>query len=310
MEKILQTTLRQVISCNGIGLHSGAKVKLRIKPSPAHYGIWFKRTDITKKDNMIAAHYLNVTESLLCTTLANESGASISTVEHLMAALAGCGIQNALIEVDGPEIPIMDGSSDWFVRKILSGGIKQLLEPVSVIYVKKEVTVRTDDSYARIVPSDQLSIFFEIDFEDEAIGYQKKSLNMSNGSFVRELSNSRTFCRNSDVEAMRSNGLALGGSLQNAIVVNGKNILNPEGFRYKDECVRHKMLDVLGDLSLIGAPIVGAFSGSKSGHSLTNKLLRKLLSDASAFKMCLCSEETASILPGVGVVEEDLPSLY
>ena len=306
----MQTTLRQVINCNGIGLHSGAKVKLRIKPSPAHYGIWFKRTDITKKDNMIAAHYLNVTESLLCTTLANESGASISTVEHLMAALAGCGIQNALIEVDGPEIPIMDGSSDWFVRKILSGGIKQLLEPVSVIYVKKEVTVRTHDSYARIVPSDQLSIFFEIDFEDEAIGYQKKSLNMSNGSFVRELSNSRTFCRNSDVEAMRRNGLALGGSLQNAIVVNGKNILNPEGFRYKDECVRHKMLDVLGDLSLIGAPIVGAFSGSKSGHSLTNKLLRKLLSDASAFKMCLCSEETASILPGVGVVEEDLPSLY
>ena len=306
----MQTTLRQVINCNGIGLHSGAKVKLRIKPSPAHYGIWFKRTDIAKKDNMIAAHYLNVTESLLCTTLANESGASISTVEHLMAALAGCGIQNALIEVDGPEIPIMDGSSDWFVRKILSGGIKQLLEPVSVIYVKKEVTVRTHDSYARIVPSDQLSIFFEIDFEDEAIGYQKKSLNMSNGSFVRELSNSRTFCRNSDVEAMRRNGLALGGSLQNAIVVNGKNILNPEGFRYKDECVRHKMLDVLGDLSLIGAPIVGAFSGSKSGHSLTNKLLRKLLSDASAFKMCLCSEETASILPGVGVVEEDLPSLY
>ena len=306
----MQTTLRQVINCNGIGLHSGAKVKLRIKPSPAHYGIWFKRTDITKKDNMIAAHYLNVTESLLCTTLANESGASISTVEHLMAALAGCGIQNALIEVDGPEIPIMDGSSDWFVRKILSGGIKQLLEPISVIYVKKEVTVRTDDSYARIVPSDQLSIFFEIDFEDEAIGYQKKSLNMSNGSFVRELSNSRTFCRNSDVEAMRRNGLALGGSLQNAIVVNGKNILNPEGFRYKDECVRHKMLDVLGDLSLIGAPIVGAFSGSKSGHSLTNKLLRKLLSDPSAFKMCLCSEETASILPGVGVVEEDLPSLY
>ena len=133
---------------------------------------------------------------------------------------------------------------------------------------------------------------------------------MSNGSFVRELSNSRTFCRNSDVEAMRRNGLALGGSLQNAIVVNGNKILNPEGFRYKDECVRHKMLDVLGDLSLIGAPIVGAFSGSKSGHSLTNKLLRKLLSDASAFKMCLCSEETALILPGVGVVEEDLPSLY
>ena len=175
----MQTTLRQVINCNGIGLHSGAKVKLRIKPSPAHYGIWFKRTDITKKDNMIAAHYLNVTESLLCTTLANESGASISTVEHLMAALAGCGIQNALIEVDGPEIPIMDGSSDWFVRKILSGGIKQLLEPVSVIYVKKEVTVRTDDSYARIVPSDQLSIFFEIDFEDEAIGYQLSLIHIS-----------------------------------------------------------------------------------------------------------------------------------
>jgi len=305
----LQTTLRQVINCNGIGLHSGAKVNLRIKPSPSHYGIWFKRIDIINKDNMIAAHYLNVTESLLCTTLVNECGVSVSTVEHLMAALAGCGIQNALIEVDGPEIPIMDGSSDWFVRKIISSGIKQLLEPLRVIHVEKEVTVRTDDSYASLSPSSQLSIFFEIDFEDEAIGYQKKSLNMSNGSFVKELSNSRTFCRNSDVDAMRKNGLALGGSLQNAIVVNGKNILNPEGFRYKDECVRHKMLDVLGDLSLAGAPIVGAFSGSKSGHSLTNKLLKKLLSDASAFKMCLCSEETASILPGVGVVKEDLPFL-
>ena len=310
MEIELQTTLKQEIKCDGIGLHSGVKVSLKIKPSAAHYGIWFRRTDINTKDNMIAAHYLNVSESELCTTLSNESGATISTVEHLMAAFAGCGIQNALVEVDGPEIPIMDGSSDWFVRKIISVGTKQLIEPLRVIHVKKEISVETDNSYASITPFRELSISFEIDFEDEAIGYQKKSLNMANGSFVKELCNSRTFCRNSDVEVMKKNGLALGGSLDNAIVVSGEKVLNPEGFRYKDECVRHKMLDVLGDLALAGVPIIGAFKGSKSGHSLTNKLLRKLFSDSSAFEMTVCSEKTASVLPGVGIVKDDIPSLY
>ena len=310
MEIELQTTLKQEIKCDGIGLHSGVEVSLKIKPSAAQYGIWFRRTDINTKDNMIAAHYLNVSESELCTTLSNESGATISTVEHLMAAFAGCGIQNALVEVDGPEIPIMDGSSDWFVRKIISVGTKQLIEPLRVIHVKKEISVETDNSYASITPFRELSISFEIDFEDEAIGYQKKSLNMANGSFVKELCNSRTFCRNSDVEVMKKNGLALGGSLDNAIVVSGEKVLNPEGFRYKDECVRHKMLDVLGDLALAGVPIIGAFKGSKSGHSLTNKLLRKLFSDSSAFEMTVCSEKTASVLPGVGIVKDDLPSLY
>ncbi len=310
MEIELQTTLKQEIKCDGIGLHSGSKVSLKIKPSAAQYGIWFRRTDINTKDNMIAAHYLNVSESELCTTLSNESGVTISTVEHLMAAFAGCGIQNALVEVDGPEIPIMDGSSDWFVRKIISAGTKQLIEPLRVIHVKKEISVKTDNSFASITPFSELSISFEIDFEDEAIGYQQKSLNMANGSFVKELCNSRTFCRNSDVEAMKKNGLALGGSLDNAIVVSGEKVLNPEGFRYKDECVRHKMLDVLGDLALAGVPIIGAFKGSKSGHSLTNKLLRKLFSDSSAFEMSVCSEKTASVLPGVGIVKDDLPSLY
>ena len=306
----MQTTLKQEIKCDGIGLHSGSKVSLKIKPAAAQYGIWFRRTDINTKDNMIAAHYLNVSESELCTTLSNESGVTISTVEHLMAAFAGCGIQNALVEVDGPEIPIMDGSSDWFVRKIISAGTKQLIEPLRVIHVKKEISVKTDNSFASITPFSELSISFEIDFEDEAIGYQKKSLNMANGSFVKELCNSRTFCRNSDVEAMKKNGLALGGSLDNAIVVSGEKVLNPEGFRYTDECVRHKMLDVLGDLALAGVPIIGAFKGSKSGHSLTNKLLRKLFSDSSAFEMSVCSEKTASVLPGVGIVKDDLPSLY
>jgi UDP-3-O-[3-hydroxymyristoyl] N-acetylglucosamine deacetylase len=310
LEIELQTTLKQEIKCDGIGLHSGSKVSLKIKPSAAQYGIWFRRTDINAKDNMIAAHYLNVSESELCTTLSNESGVTISTVEHLMAAFAGCGIQNALVEVDGPEIPIMDGSSDWFVRKIISAGTKQLIEPLRVIHVKKEISVKTDNSFASITPFSELSISFEIDFEDEAIGYQKKSLNMANGSFVKELCNSRTFCRNSDVEAMKKNGLALGGSLDNAIVVSGEKVLNPEGFRYTDECVRHKMLDVLGDLALAGVPIIGAFKGSKSGHSLTNKLLRKLFSDSSAFEMSVCSEKTASVLPGVGIVKDDLPSLY
>jgi UDP-3-O-[3-hydroxymyristoyl] N-acetylglucosamine deacetylase len=199
----VQTTIKQVIKCEGIGLHSGSNVSLVIKPSAAEYGIWFRRTDIKNLDNMIAAHYLNVSESTLCTKLSNDSGVSISTVEHLMAALSGCGIQNALIEVDGPEIPIMDGSSEWFVRKILTGGVKQLPERVRVIHVKKEVFFKTKDAYASIRPSKNLSIDFEIDFEDSIIGHQSKSLNMANGSFVKELSNCRTFCRHSDVEMMQ-----------------------------------------------------------------------------------------------------------
>ena len=303
----MQTTIKQIIKCEGIGLHSGSNVSLVIKPSAAEYGIWFRRTDIKNLDNMIAAHYLNVSESALCTKLSNDSGVSISTVEHLMAALSGCGVQNALIEVDGPEIPIMDGSSEWFVRKIVQCGVKQLPEPVRVIHVKKEVFFKTKDAFASICPSDNLSIDFEIDFKDSVIGYQSKSLNMANGSFVKELSNSRTFCRYSDVKTMQKNGLALGGNLQNAIVVNDEKILNPEGFRYIDECVRHKMLDVLGDLALAGAPIVGAYKGIRSGHSVTNQLLKKLFSDSSAFEMSICSDETAAILPGVGVVKEDLP---
>ena len=303
----MQTTTKHVIKCQGIGLHSGSNVSLTIRPSAAEYGIWFRRTDVKNVDNMIAAHYLNVSESTLCTKLSNDSGVSISTVEHLMAALSGCGIQNVLIEVDGPEIPILDGSSDWFVRKILAGGIKKLPEQARVIHVKKEVVFKTKDAYASIRPSKNLSIHFEIDFKDSIIGYQSKSLNMANGSFVKELSNSRTFCRHSDVELMQKNGFALGGNLQNAIVVNDREILNPEGFRYSDECVRHKMLDVLGDLALAGAPIVGAFKGIRSGHSVTNELLKKLFSDSSAFEMSVCSDETAAILPGVGVVKEDLP---
>ena len=189
----------------------------------------------------------------------------------------------------------------------INGAVKVLLELVRFWKVKKEVSFKTKDAFASICPSDNLSIDFEIDFKDSVIGYQSKSLNMANGSFVKELSNSRTFCRYSDVETMQKNGLALGGNLQNAIVVNDEKILNPEGFRYIDECVRHKMLDVLGDLALAGAPIVGAYKGIRSGHSITNQLLKKLFSDSSAFEMSICSDETAAILPGVGVVKEDLP---
>jgi UDP-3-O-[3-hydroxymyristoyl] N-acetylglucosamine deacetylase len=305
---VVQTTIKQNIKLTGVGLHSGQTVNLTIRPSAAEFGIWFRRVDISTGDNMIAARYDNVNDTLLCTQIGNEAGVQVSTVEHLMAALVGCGVHNALIDVDGLELPILDGSSDMFVRAILKAGIQTLSAPIRAIHVTKRVEVEIDGATAVIEPNENMNISFEIDFIDAAIGQQQKTLNMANGSFVRELCNSRTFCRNADVETMRNNGLALGGSLENAIVVDGAAILNPEGFRHLDECVRHKMLDALGDLGLAGAPIVGHYHGNRAGHAVTNKLLRKLMSDPTAFELRECSPAMAANLPGAGVDHHDLPA--
>jgi len=303
----LQTTIKSPVRFTGVGLHSGKPVKMTIQPASAEYGIWFRRTDV-EGDGLIAARWDNVVRDVqLCTRIANESGHEISTVEHVMAALSGCGIYNALIEVDGPEMPILDGSARPFVQAIVSAGLRRLDAPVRVIEVLRPVEVRDGDAVARIEPSDTLYIEFQIDFDDAAIGRQGKFLNMSNGSFVRELCNSRTFCRLSDIDSMRANGQALGGTFENAVVVDGAEVLSPGGLRHEDEAVRHKMLDALGDLAMAGSPLLARYSGCRAGHALTNKLLRALFAQPDAFRMVVCDKDTAARLPGVGVRSIDIP---
>ncbi len=305
----MQHTLKSSVTFVGTGLHSGKPATMVLKPAAAGHGIWFKRTDIELGNALIPAIYDVVERTPLCTRLVNDANVSVSTVEHIMAALAGCGVHNALIEIDGPEVPIMDGSSVAFVQGIMAKGVRRQASPVLAYEVLKPVSVEREGAKASIAPAEGLEIEFHIDFEDDAIGSQTKVLDMRNGSFARELCDSRTFCRRTDVEAMRENGLALGGTLDNAVVVQGDEVLTPGGFRHTDEAVRHKMLDALGDLYLAGGPILGRFVGEKSGHSMTNTLLRKLFETPGAVRPILCTPEQAARLPGQGLVRSEIPQV-
>ncbi|MBK5932897.1 UDP-3-O-[3-hydroxymyristoyl] N-acetylglucosamine deacetylase [Rhodovulum imhoffii] len=304
----MQTTVKSSIEFKGVGLHSGRPVRMVIRPASAEYGIWFRRTDLAGQGGMIPARWSSVEPSRLCTLLRNDSGASVSTVEHVMAALAGCGVNNALIDLDGPEVPIMDGSAAPFVRAVLTRGLQPLAAPVRVLRILEPVEVCEGAARARLVPAEGFEIDFQIDFEDAAIGRQHRFLNMANGAFVRELCDSRTFCRQRDVDMMRENGLALGGSLTNAVVVEGAAVLSPGGLRHADEPVRHKMLDALGDLALAGAPILGRYEGERAGHALTNKLLRTLFASPNAYRLETCSGALGARLPGAGVCPADFPA--
>jgi UDP-3-O-[3-hydroxymyristoyl] N-acetylglucosamine deacetylase len=309
-EAVLQTTLKSQISFNGTGLHSGKPARLTIRPAAAEHGIWFIRTDVLDRDPLVPARWDAVHRSPLCTTLENIAGTSVSTVEHVMAALAGCGVHNALVEIDGPEVPILDGSAAPFVRGIMQRGLIQQNAPVRAFKVLKPVTVRDGLASASLAPADTLRIDFEIDFEDAAIGHQQKSLVMNNGSFARELCDSRTFCRQADVDAMRANGLALGGDAgQNAVVFDGDRVVSPGGLRHLDEPVRHKMLDALGDLALAGAPLIGHYTGVRAGHSLTNTLLRALFATPDAVQMITCDPQTRMRLPGYGLLWDEIPAV-
>ncbi|MGH1577641.1 UDP-3-O-acyl-N-acetylglucosamine deacetylase [Planktotalea sp.] len=304
----MQTTLKSAVTFSGVGLHSGTPVVMTVNAATVNHGIWFLRTDSVGGDALVPARWDAVNPTPLCTKIENADGISVSTIEHIMAALAGCGITNALIEIDGPEVPIMDGSSAEFVRGLLAKGVQEQSESGWALRVLKTVEVNTESGWARLEPAQNLSIDFAIEFEDAAIGTQSKSLNMANGTFVRELCDSRTFCRNSDVEAMHAQGLAKGGTLENAVVVDGARILSPGGLRHADEAVRHKMLDALGDLSLAGAPILGRYTGMRAGHSMTNALLRELFADPSAYEMVDCDPTINAYLPGAGVTRSEIPA--
>ncbi len=302
----MQTTIKSPVSFEGIGLHTGTPVRMTVLPASAHYGIWFRRTDLAG-DTLIPARWHAVADATLCTRIANDAGASVQTIEHVMAALAGCGIHNALIEINGPEVPVMDGSAACFVQRFLETGLRRLDAPVRAFEILEVVEVHNGDgAWARIEPDEMLSIAFQIEFDAPAIGRQQKALSMANGSFVRELSDSRTFCLKRDVDMMHTRGLALGGSLENAVVVDGARVLNPGGLRHADEAVRHKMLDAMGDLALAGGPLLGRYTGHRAGHALTNRLLRKLFSMPAAFRLRECSGELAARLPGVGAKMADL----
>jgi UDP-3-O-[3-hydroxymyristoyl] N-acetylglucosamine deacetylase len=284
---------------------------MTVRPAAADHGIWFRRLDVfrdgTGRDPMVPARWDHVTPSKLCTVIENADGVSVSTIEHVMAALAGSGIHNALVEIDAAEVPILDGSALSFVAGFLAAGIEAQDRPIRAIRVLKSVEISEGEATARLDPAEMLEIDFSIDFEDTAIGMQTRRLNMANGAFVRELSDSRTFCRQSDVDAMRELGLALGGTLENAVVFDGDRVLSPGGLRHVDEPVRHKMLDAVGDLALAGGPILGRYTGERAGHAMTNRLLRALFADPTAWRSVDCGPQTLGKLPGVGVHVGDLP---
>tara|TARA_R110000868_G_scaffold4155_36_gene25604 strand:+ start:11790 stop:12713 length:924 start_codon:yes stop_codon:yes gene_type:complete len=280
---IKQKTLKTEIGCTGIALHSGRKTTLTLKPAEENSGIRICRTDLVNGAREIILNWANVVDTRLATTVGNDHGATISTVEHLMAALAGCEIDNVLIEVDGPEIPIMDGSAAPFVFLVECAGTVEQDARRTAIKILKPVTVGDDTRTLTVRPSKEFSLDFEIDFASSAIDRQERVFQRVGANFKSDIARARTFGFEQEVDALRNAGLALGGSLDNAVVVSGDKILNEGGLRYDDEFVRHKILDCIGDLYLAGGPVIGEVVASRSGHELNNELLRAVFADEDAW---------------------------
>jgi UDP-3-O-[3-hydroxymyristoyl] N-acetylglucosamine deacetylase len=280
---VLQRTLKTPIRCAGIGLHSGAKVDMTLRPADADTGIVFRRIDGDRAVD-IPASWRNVVDTRLCTRIGVPGGPSVSTTEHLMAALAGSEIDNAVIEIDGPEVPVMDGSSAPFMFLIECAGTVD--QPVArrALKILKEIEVGTADCFVRIGPASTTTISFDIDFDSPVIGHQTAEVNLANGTFKSEISRARTFGFLHEIDQLRAAGLARGGSLDNAVVVSADGIMNEGGLRYEDEFVRHKMLDAVGDLYLAGGPLLGHFHGHRSGHQLHHAALVQLFSDITAWR--------------------------
>jgi UDP-3-O-[3-hydroxymyristoyl] N-acetylglucosamine deacetylase len=284
---MLQRTLKNRISCTGVGLHTGVQVSLTLHPAPADTGIVFLRSDVAPGIARVQARWDRVRASVLCTTIGNEFGTSVMTIEHLMAAFAGCGIDNAIVELNGPEVPAMDGSAHPFVLLMECAGTIAQESPRRVLRVLHPVEVVDGDRRAALRPAHEFRIDFEIDF-DGAKGahgvHQRRAFRGSAGAFKEEIGRARTFGFAHEVEAMRAKGLARGGSLDNAVVIDGDKVMNAGGLRYDDEFVRHKILDCIGDLYLAGAPMVAHVVGLRSGHAVTHMLLRALFADKSAWR--------------------------
>jgi len=280
-----QKTINSKISCKGIGVHSGNHALMTFVPAPVNTGIVFRRTDFDKEQSLIKAKYNNVVGTNLGTSLINKHGAKVSTVEHLMAAIWGCNIDNLYIDIEGEEIPIMDGSSEPFIFLFECAGIKTQSEPRKIIEILKEVRVEEGDKFAQVKPSREFSIELEVEFSHEKVSKQKFVYKPDSTSFKNDISRARTFGFKHEIEALHKMNLAKGGSLDNAILIDEGKIINKEGLRYKDELVRHKALDFIGDVYLSGYFITGAFKAYKTGHKLNNMLMHELFKDKSNYRI-------------------------
>jgi len=286
-----QHTLRTPALFAGVGVHTGAYTRVNVRPAPAHSGIVFVRTDVRDRDNRVAATGEAVCKTQLGTVIGNAAGVTVATIEHLMAAFAMLGVDNALVELDGPEMPIMDGSSLPFIRVLDRAGLSPQQAARDYIEILDTVEVVDGDKRASLSPADGFEMAFEIVFDTPAIGRQSVDLVMDEQAFREELADCRTFGFLRDVEALRANGLARGGSMDNCVVIDGDRVLNPEGLRRPDEFVRHKALDAIGDLYTLGGPILGRFEGVCAGHSLNNALVRALLARPDAWRVRTLVEE-------------------
>ena len=290
MSYLTQKTIKNNVIFSGIALHSGLNVNVRIKPAEANFGIVFKRIDL-KSNNLVYPNFMNVTNTSLNTTIENEFGAKVSTIEHLMGALFGLGIDNVLIEIDNEEVPILDGSAKEFIEKIIEAGIENTNSPIKIIKINKEVKYSEGERFILAKPSTlSLDIDFELKYKNEVIGNQKNKVKVYEDD-LKDIFNSRTYCLYEDIEIIKNKGLAKGGSLENAIVVKNKDILNPEGLRNKKEFVNHKILDCNGDLYTSGYRIVASIVCSQGGHYLTNKLLRKIFENKDNFSILEIKEK-------------------
>ncbi len=291
MTYLTQKTIKNNVYFSGIALHSGLNVNVCLKPAKVDFGIVFKRTDL-KTNNIVYPNFMNVTNTSLNTTVENEYGAKVSTIEHLMGALFGLGIDNVVIEIDNEEVPILDGSAKIFIEKILSAGIVKTDSPIKIIKINREVNYSDGERYISIKPSTlSLDIDFELKYKNEFIGSQKNKVKIYEDDLT-DIFNSRTFCLYEDIELIKKKGLAKGGSLENAIVVKGKEVLNPEGLRNDKEFVNHKILDCIGDLFTSGYRIVASITCSQGGHTLTNKLLRKIFENKENFSILEIKEKS------------------
>ena len=302
---MFQKTVKKSFSLEGRGLHFGKDVSIVVHPAPADHGVIFRRTDVDHHHAYIKASFENVSKTYLRTQLTNGFGVSIVTAEHILAAFAGLGIHNALIELSEAEVPILDGSARPFVKAILEAGVSELAKKIDLYQVVKSIRVGNADAWAELRPARKFSIDFEMDWPGTALGKQSLDIPIVNGAFVREICDSRTFCRKGDVVRLKHEGFALGGGIENAILVGKDDMTASNGLRYSDECVRHKILDALGDLSLVGRPILGKFVSFSGGHGLTNMLLRESFNRGDVFVRKKFSDGDRDKLPGFDISNDD-----
>ncbi len=306
---MFQKSIKNSFMLKGKGLHFGKDAKMIVHPASADHGIVFKRTDVRDDHAYVNASFENVSKTYLRTQLTNSMGVSIITAEHILAAFAGLGIHNALIELNEAEVPILDGSSRMFVKAILEAGVAELEKKTKLYKVVNRIRVGNSDAWAELRPANTFSIDFEMNWPGTALSRQSLDMPIVNGAFVREICDSRTFCRKSDVVRLKDEGFALGGGIENAIVVGENEMTAQNGLRYADECIRHKILDALGDLSLVGRPILGKFISCSGGHSLTNLLLRECFKRGDIFVSEDFSDGDRDKLPGFDISESDTQNI-